>query len=42
MHIEQLVPMVHVSADVFRQDLITNAVYHEIIFFYLCLSLVAK
>ena len=24
------------SADVFWQDLITNAVYHEMIFFYLC------
>ena len=37
MYIEQLVPMGYVSADVFGQDLITNAVYHEMIFFYLCL-----
>ena len=38
MHIEQLVPMVYVSADVFWKDLITDAVYHEMILFHLCLS----
>ena len=36
MHIEQLVPMVYVSADVFWKDLITDAVHHEMIFFHLC------
>ena len=35
MHIEQLVPTVCVSADVFGKDLITDAVYHEMIFFHL-------
>ena len=35
--LSNLVPMVYVSADVFWQDLITNAVYHVMIFFYLCL-----
>ena len=42
MHIEQLVPMVYVSADVFWQDLITiYAVYLEMIFFLPLFNMVA-
>ena len=40
IHIEQLVPIWFMFLQMFseRTDLITDAVYHEMIFFHLCLS----